>query len=199
MTLIEVDTFGGSDTKFIMNDYRKSKTWKEWWSVKQGDIEPSFRGSIYTRAGTIFEHPILLTIDPEMTLDGQIIHDKYLLRVNYDGYKDGHIYEVKTHKYRFDQPYVVTDDHWQQCQVEMYVYQEKYKSWFLPEFEGLTLVSYALYPDEYHLEPWEIQIDEERIQFHDIAYDKHWIKSEYLPRVKELARALKKRKRPPME
>ena len=80
--------FGASDTKFIMNDNHQSKTWKEWWSVKMGARESSFSGSIYTRAGNLWEHPLLLALDPDMTLDGQIIHDKYLLRVNYDGWKD---------------------------------------------------------------------------------------------------------------
>ena len=188
--------FGASDTKFIMNDNRQSKTWKEWWSVKLGERESSFSGSIYTRAGNLWEHPLLLAVDPGMILDGQIIHDKYLLRVNYDGWKDGIIREAKTHKYYVDKPYTIPEEHWQQVQVEMYVYQEKQKVWFLPPFEGLEIISYALYPDEYYLEPSEIVIDENRIRHHPVKYDKHWIKGEYLPRLKECARALKKGKYP---
>ena len=188
--------FGASDTKFIMNDNHQSKTWKEWWSVKLGSRETSFSGSIYTRAGNLWEHPILLAVDPGMILDGQIIHDKYLLRVNYDGFKDGIIREIKTHKYYADNPYSIPEEHWQQVQVEMYVYQEKYKQWFLPPFEGLEIISYALHPDEYYLEPDEIVIDPERIIHHPVKYDKHWIKAEYLPRLKECSRSLKKGKYP---
>ena len=183
---------GASDTKFIMNDNHQSKTWKEFWSVKMGARESSFSGSIYTRAGNLWEHPILLAVDPGMILDGQIIHNKYLLRVNYDGFKDGIIRECKTHKYYADKPYTIPEEHWQQTQVEMYVYREKYKQWFLPPFEGLEIISYALYPDEYYLEPDEIVIDPDRIIHHPVKPDLHWIKSEYLPRLKICARALRK-------
>lgn len=188
--------FGASDTKFIMNDNHQSKTWKEWWSVKMGAQESSFSGSIYTRAGNLWEHPLLLAVDPDMTLDGQIIYDKYLLRVNYDGWKDGIIREAKTHKYYADKPYIIPEEHWQQVQVEMFVYQEKQKVWFLPPFKGLEIISYALLPDEYYLEPQEIVIDENRIIHHPVKYDRHWIKGEYLPRLKTCARALKKGKFP---
>jgi hypothetical protein len=39
-------------------------------------------------------------------------------------------------------------------------------------------------------------VDPERIILHPVKYDKAWIKGNYLPRLKELARALKKRKSP---
>lgn len=186
--------FGCSDTKFIMMDNWQSKTFSKFWSIKTGEIGTSFAGSKYTRAGNMFEHPLLLAVDPEMVLDGQIIHDKYLLRANYDGYKDGIIREAKTHK--SDHAYEIPTEHWQQVQVEMFVYQEKQKQWFLPPFEGLEIISYALYPDEYWLEPDEIVIDESRIIRHQVKYDKHWIKSEYLPRLKICARALRRGKYP---
>ena len=186
--------FGASDTRFVMADNHNTKTWKQWWQVKMGEVESQFGGNIYTRAGNMFEHDILLAVDPNMVLDGQIIHHRYLLRVNYDGWKNGMIYECKTH--RADKPYTISDEHWQQVQVEMFCYQEKHKQWFLPPFEGLKIVSYALYPDEYYLEPDEIEIDENRILLHTVVYDKAWVKGEYLPRLKELARALKKGKFP---
>ena len=186
--------FGASDTKFIMADNRNTKTWKSWWSVKSGLMEPEFTGSIYTRAGNMFEHHILRAIDPDMTLDGQIIMEKYLLRVNYDGYRDGKIVEIKTHKN--EKEFSMIPAYWQQCQVEMYVYQQMSKKWFLPDFEGLYLVSYALRPDEYYLDEDEIEVDPDRIILHPVEYDKAFIKGEYLPRLKELARALKKGKYP---
>lgn len=184
--------FGGSDCRFIMAANRNTKTWKHWWSTKLGEVEPDFQGSIYTRAGNLYEHGILETIDPEMTLDGQIIYEKYLLRVNYDGYKDGVIYEVKTHK--SEKNFEIIPAYWQQCQVEMFVYKTLAKQWFLPEFKELYLASYALYPDEYYSEPDEVEIDPDRIILHPVRYDKAWIKGEYIPKVRELSKALKKHK-----
>ena len=66
----------------------------------------------------------------------------------------------------------------------------------LPPFKKLYIVSYPLYPDEYYSEWDEIEIDFSRISFHEIKYDKHFIKDEYLPNLKELARCLKKGKIP---
>ena len=186
--------FGASDSRYIMTDNRQTKTWKSWWSTKLGEIEPEFKGSIYTRAGDIYEHHILDAIDPGITKDGQIIIEKYLIRVNYDGYKDGTIYEIKTHKN--DKPFEITTSYWQQCQVEMFVYQQMSKQWFLPDFKELYLASYALAPDEYYCNEDEVEVDPNRIILHPVKFDKHFIKGEYLPRVKELARALRKRKFP---
>lgn len=186
--------FGASDTKYIMAEHRNTKTWKEWWSVKLGKMESSFTGSIYTRAGNLFEHGILQAIDSNMTMDGQIIIDKLLLRVNYDGYTDGTIFEVKTHKN--EKPFEIIPAYWMQCQVEMYVYQKMSEQWFLPEFDELYIASYALRPDEYYLDEEDVTVDPERIILHPIKYDKAWVKGEYLPRLKELARTLKKGKSP---
>ena len=185
---------GASDSKFIMAENRSTKTWKQWWDVKLGEAESGFTGSIYTRAGNLFEHEILDTIDPEITTDGQILLDRYLLRVNYDGYKDGTIFEVKTHKN--EKTFEIIPAYWMQCQVEMYVYQKMSEQWFLPDFDKLYIASYALRPDEYYLERDEVTVDPERIILHPVKYDKAWIKGNYLPRLKELARALKKRKSP---
>lgn len=186
--------FGASDTKYIMAENRRTKTWINFWDVKLGKMESPFQGSIYTRAGDRFEHHILQEINPNMRMDGQIIIEKYLLRTNFDGYCDGIVYEVKTHK--GDKEFQLIPAYWMQAQVEMYVYQTMYKKWFLPEFKKLYVVSYALYPDEYYLEDNEIEIDPDRIIMHEVEYDKAWVKGEYLPRLKELARALKKGKYP---
>lgn len=186
--------FGASDTKFVMAENRNTKTWLRWWETKLGKAEPSFTGSIYTRAGNLYEHHILEAINPDMRMDGQIIIDKLLLRTNYDGYCDGVIYEVKTHK--SDKEFEITPAYLWQCQVEAFCYKEKYKQWFLPEFKKIYIVSYALYPDEYYCEDGEIGIDPDRIIKHEVKYDKHWVKAEYLPRLKELARALRKGRNP---
>ena len=194
--------FGASDTKFVMAKNRRTKTWMNWWDIKVGKTESSFQGNIYTRAGDRFEHHILQAINPNMRMDGQIVMEKYLLRVNFDGYCDSIIYEVKTHKSNeeFEEPTKESKGkylaYWQQCQVEMYIYQEMHKKWFLPEFQGLYLASYALYPDEYYLNEDEVEVDPDRIILHPIVYDKVWIKGEYLPKLRELARALKRKKNP---
>ena len=174
--------FGASETNFIVTANRSSDRWATFWKVKTGEIEPPFKGNIYTRAGNRYEHPILYAIDPGMVVDGQIIMENYRLRVNFDGYKDGLIREVKTHK--SVNPYSLSDEHWMQVQVEMYAYQMKCKEWFLPPFEGLEIISYALNPEEYHCALDEIVIDEARILHHPVKYDAHWIKSEYLPQLK---------------
>lgn len=184
--------FGASDTRFVVSGNRSTKTWRQWWSTKLG-AEAVQIGTRYTEAGNRYEHPILLSINEDMTLDGQIIHEKYKIRVNYDGWHDGTIYEVKTHK--AEKLFEVSTAYWQQAQVEMYVYQEMHQQWFLPPFKKLFIVSYGLNPDDYDL-TGDITVDANRIAYHPVAYDKTWIKGEYIPKVKELARALKKGKFP---
>ena len=185
---------GASDSKYVMAKNRNTKTWDKWWKTKTGEIPSDLTGNVYTRAGTLYEHAILKVIDEDMTLDGQIIYEKYKLRVNYDGYKDGVIYEVKTHRAKNE--FKITNDYWMQCQVEMFVYMTLCSEWFLPDFKGLVLVSYPLHDNEYVDSEEDVEVYEGRIQLQEVAYDKDWIKGEYLPRVKELARALMKGKRP---
>lgn len=186
--------FGGSDSKYVMAKNRSTATWKKWWETKLGHIEGNMFDTIYTRAGTRWEHPILYSIHPDMAVDGQIIMEKYKLRVNYDGWHDGTIYEIKTHK--SSKEFDITSYYWQQCQVEMFVYQSMSEQWFLPKFRELYLVSYALTPDEYYAEEDEISVDKNRLVFHKVKYDKSFIKGEYLPGIRELSKALKKGKYP---
>ena len=185
--------FGGSDCKQIMAKNRSTKTWQKWWDIKLGLEQADQIGNVYTRAGTLYEHAILNAIDEDMTLDGQIIYEKYKLRINYDGYKDGVIFEVKTH--RANKEFKVSKEYWMQCQAQMFVYKELCSEWFLPDFQKLILVSYPLHDDEYVDTEVEVEIDEDRIELQEIPYDKDWIKGEFLPQVKELARALKKGKK----
>lgn len=185
--------FGASDTNRVIAKNRSTKTWKQWWSVKLGLAENEQVNSRAMAAGTMYEHPIIHAMDEDIKTDGQIIYEKYLLRVNYDGWKDGIIFEIKTHK--AEKPFEVTEAYRRQCQVEMYAYQKMQKELELPEFKKLWLVSYGLNEDEYEPEE-KISIDPNRIVYHPVAYDEHWIKGEYLPKLKELARALKKGKFP---
>lgn len=189
--------FGASDVRFIFASNRSTKSWAEWWSEKLGDNTRNF-STIYTRAGTIYEHPILEAIDPDIIPDGQILMERYRLRINYDGYKDGNIVEVKTYKDEdeFEEPTRYSKgkylDYWRQCQVQMFVYQKMADEWFLPPFESLHLAAYPLHVDEYYADEDDVTVDPNRIQFYEIRYDKDFIKTEFIPRIKELSRELTK-------
>jgi hypothetical protein len=186
--------FGASDTRFVMMKNRHTKSWKEFWEVKLAHLHADPINTIYTHAGTIYEHHILRAIDKDIEFDGQLKYEKYLIRINYDGWKNGTIYEVKTHK--AEKPFEISANYWQQCQVEMFVYQKMAEEAGLPKFNKLWLVSYGLFPDEYYLDELEIEIDTSRIMFHPVVYDKGWVKTYYVPRVKELSRALRRGKFP---
>ena len=193
-TLDRSGYFGASDCKYVMANNHDTASWKRWWDVKLGNMEADQFRTKEIEAGNKYEHPILLAINEDMFMDGQIIHDKYSIRVNYDGFFNGTIYEIKTH--HAENEFEISTAYWQQCQVEMFVYKEKYKQWFLPPFESLYLVSYGLNPDEYDV-PWDrVEVDPNRMKYHPVKFDKAWIKGEYLPKVRELARALKKGKFP---
>lgn len=178
----------------VLAKNRRTKSWKQWWAVKLGEQQPDFRGSIYTEAGNRHEHPLLLSINEKMGLDRQIRVEKLLLRVNYDGDHGGTIYEAKTHK--AEKEFEVTKAYWRQAQVEMYAYQKMQEALGLPAFRRLYIVSYALFPDEYYRGDGEAEIDFPRVKFHEIKPDRHFIKDEYLPALKGLARALRKGKFP---
>ena len=184
--------FGASDTSMVIADNRQTKTWRQWWLVKLGEMESTFSGSIYTEAGNKYEHKILKAISEEITLDRQIIIEKLKLRVNYDGDLDGTIYEIKTHKAEKD--FEISKQYWRQAQVEMYAYKAMEKELKLPPFKKLYIVSYPLYPDEYYTHREDIGIDMKRVKFNPIKYDKQFVKGEYMPKLKECARALKKGK-----
>lgn len=184
--------FGASDTSMVINQNYSTKTFKQWWAVKLGEQEPDFKGSAYTDAGNKYEHPILRTINENMVLDRQICIEKFLLRVNYDGDFNGTLYEVKSH--RSDKEFKITKPYWRQSQVEIYAYKMMQEELKLPPFKRLYIVSYGLYPDEYYKDYDEVEIDFSRIKFHEIKYDKHFIKDEYLPCLKEKARTLRKGK-----
>lgn len=182
--------FGASDTNMVLSTKYNTKTFKQWWAVKLGEQESDFKGSMYTDAGNKYEHPILLAINENMNLDRQIKIEKHLLRVNYDGDFNGTLYEVKTHK--SDKVYEISTTHWRQTQVEIYAYKTMAEELGLPPFKRLYIVSYALYPDEYYCE--QADVDFSRVKFHEVKYDKSFIKGEYLPELKQKARALKKGK-----
>lgn len=191
--------FGASDTAKVLSKNRSSMTWQNWWNVKLGIEESDFKGNIFTEAGNKYEHSILTAISKEVNFDRQVILEDLKLRVNYDGDLDGTIYEIKTH--RADKNFEITNAIYGQCQVQMYTWQEAVKKELLdqdgnalPELKKLYVVSYPLMPDEYSRDVENIEIELSRLKFKEVKYDKHFIKADYLPNLKELARALKKGK-----
>lgn len=174
---------GASDTRYLFMK-PDTKTYMNWWAVKQGKLESNFGGSIYTDFGSRAEHPIMDKVEPLMVTDVQLLNTDLRLRINYDGMYDGNIYEIKT--FKGDKNFEINKGYWYQAQVEMFMYQEYYT-----DFKELNIVAYKVLPDEYYQEN-EIVIDESRLEYHKVDYDRHWIKEEYLPRVKPLAKSLKK-------
>lgn len=173
--------FGASDSKFVMAKRRDTKSWLEWWNEKLGYSQREIHTEAMA-AGTAWEHKILDAVNPAIRKDHQIVIEKYRLRVNYDGDLDGTIYEVKTHN--FLKEFKVTNPYWMQCQVEMYAMKTK----------KLYIVAYGLIAEEY--KDYSLPVDDKRIDFHRVEYDKDWINNEYLPRLKELCRALRKGRMP---
>ena len=169
--------FGASDTRFVVAKRRDTKSWLTWWNEKLGyQVQ-----DIHTQAmdaGTAWEHKILDAVDPAIRKDHQITIEKYRLRVNYDGDKDGTIYEIKTHN--FLKEFKVTRPYWMQAQVEMYAMKT----------DKLYIVAYGLIDEEY--KDYSGKVDDGRMKFYPVEYDKHWIQNEYLPKLKELSRALRK-------
>ena len=184
--------FGASDTKYIMRDNRDTKSWQEFWDEKCGRIAKDIE-TIGTNTGTVFEHPILDAIDGGITKDRQILLRDMRLRVNYDGDKDGIIYEVKTHK--AEKPFLTKNALYQfipkhifgQVQVQMYAWKTAHEQGVdVPEFKKLYVVEYPLYAEDYDGDP---EVDFKRIKFHKIKYDKGFIKM-YLKNLEPLAERL---------
>lgn len=178
--------FGASDTYNVMADNRDTKTWQNFWYEKLG-AKSTFTGNEYTRAGTRYEHPILEAIDEHMVMDGQLIIEDLKVRVNYDGWKDGIIYEVKTYDPKHE--FRITDKYWMQVQVEMFVYKELAEEWFLPPFQKLYICSYPL--TEADRDAAEPHVDPNKINYEEVKYDEKFI-AKYKRRVKRLARKLRK-------
>lgn len=173
--------FGASDSSYVIAKNRKTKSWHNWWLEKLGLHQNNFSNK-FTKAGNAWEHKILDAVNPKIRKDHQIVIDKYRLRINYDGDLDGVIYEVKTHD--FNKEFKVTKQYWRQAQVEMYAMKTK----------KLYIVAYGLIEEEY--KNFFLPVDESRIKFIPVEYDKNWIQNEYLPKLKELCRALRKGKFP---
>lgn len=162
--------FGASDSEKIITPNHNTETWKKWWRVKCGLEESDFKGNKYTAAGTRFEHPILECFDKGINEDRQLKIEELRLRVNYDGDKNGVIYEVKTHK--IDRPFEMTPYIEAQVQTQMYVWKE-----CMEEFNGLYVLSYGLTEEDYmNKEPTADDVDFDRIKVHKVKYKRRYIK-----------------------
>lgn len=195
---------GGSDTRYVMAKNKNTKTWLRWFSIKCGIDDSMFAGNEATRLGTVYEHPILMAVNPLVNLDRQLIVPKYNLRVNYDGDYDGTIYEVKTH--RADKPFEISSAYYGQAQAEMFCWKqylkdsERYQDYHtrehIEEFNEMYIVSYALDVEEYskvdayERGELEIKIDQSKIKFHKVKYDKGFV-SQYKPRLRKLAQLIR--------
>ena len=163
---------GASDTAMVMGNWR-TPTWHKWWAIKLGIV----RKDLTTRAmlaGTYYEHPILDALGVRKR-DRQIRIRRLRLRVNLDG-EDRRIHEVKTYG---KETFKVTKAYWQQAQVEMFAARKP-----------LCINAYRLTEAEYG--NFFLPIDPERLSEHPVDYDPRWIREEYLPRLRILAKALKK-------
>lgn len=174
--------FGASDASYIVGNI-KTVSWRKWWLTKLGLTEQDFTNQAM-RAGTAFEHRILDTI-PGVRKDHQILLPKLHLRVNYDGDRNGVIYEVKTHQ--SNKPFKVTAGYWRQAQVELFAMGTR----------ELYLVSYGLTEADYH--NYFAEIDLARLRFYKVEYDEDWIENVFLPRLKWLGRYLESGRMPAWE
>jgi len=187
---------GGSDIdKFVLAQNTETKTWQKWWATKCGLSDPEFYGSSATRTGTALEHSILKTWDEDVVWDGQIIYPDLMLRINYDGWHDGILYEVKCHR-------ITTNWSWErykgQVITQAWVYEQMAEEMNLPPFKEIHILEYAFTPEEegtlYNEEEAEngdIYIDSGRIIDIPVKYKSRNFK-EIKSRLRPLAKQLKK-------
>lgn len=163
---------GASDTARVMGSW-DTKTFELFWREKLGLYHR--KGVTHAMAaGTAYEGRILDALGISRR-DRQIRIPKYRLRVNLDG-EDAVIHEVKTYG---KDTFKVSRAYWQQAQVEMFAAQKP-----------LVIDAYRLEPEDYG--NWFRSIDPQRLSRWPVAYDPRWIEKEYLPRLKVLAKCLKK-------
>ena len=177
--------FGASDSYKVMGN-QSTESWQKWWRVKQGLEMPEFHGNEYTYAGQMYEHPILEAFDKDIVKDRQLFLEDLRLRVNYDGDKNGVIYEVKTHK--IENPFVITPYIYAQCQTQMYVWKEIN----LTPFINLYVLSYGLSAGERQV---FAPVDPDRIKVHKVKYDKGHVKR-FLKALKPLVERLDEMRKP---
>jgi len=200
--------FGASDAKHIFAQSDSTKSWRDWWDIKTGRIANKFTGNIFTKAGNTYEHSILLSWCPFITMDRQILIPSLRLRVNLDGNLPDTIVEVKTHQ--IDKPFEITDGYYYQAQLQMLAWKMETYIRFKdcegcpalkpknPPLKRHIILSYGLYPDEYYvdytkgeIENGTIKIDVDRIVEHEIKPSKS-VQRRARKTLKRLSRKLRK-------
>lgn len=177
--------FGASDTATIMGNW-ETKTFAKWWLSKLGLAQNTYH-SIAMDTGNIMEHAIIDEVARQtgyrIRKGRRPLYSPLLrLRVNYDGLCSQCVVEIKTAKRMFE---TVPKNYWQQCQVLMYRTRR----------ERCELWAYEVTEDDYAA-PYFARIDPARLRRFTIAYDPAWIQNDYLPRLRVLARALRRREFP---
>ena len=168
---------GASDTYALMSSW-DSKTFAAFLSEKLGYPKQTARTRVMY-AGTFWEGRVLTTLGV-LRRDRQIRRRRLCLRVNLDGEDKYTVTEVKTHQ---DDLFKVSRKYWMQAQVEMYATRKK-----------LRIAAYRLLPED--LDNYYAPFDEKRLTVHAVTYDEQWIREEYLPRLRVVARCIKKRRWP---
>lgn len=165
--------FGASDTARIMGRW-DTPSFARWWLVKLGLRRENFK-TLEMETGTAYEHPILRCLGVPV-LDRQIKIRRLRLRVNLDGEDRVSVTEVKTYG---RPPFQVSRPYWMQAQAEMYAAKKP-----------LRIAAYRLEAEDYR--NWFRPIDTARLSFHPVEYEESWVEWEYLPRLKHLAKCLRK-------
>lgn len=166
--------FGASDSSMIMGNWN-TESFRKWWAVKLGAITTPGWTTPEMQAGTYHEHAILSAIGIRRT-DRQIRIRRFRLRVNLDGEDRDTVYEVKT---TGKSAFKLSKAYWMQTQVEMWATHKQ-----------CVVITYRLTEEDYR--NYFLPIDPDRVGKIPVAYDAEWIRDQYLPRVKFLARCLRK-------
>lgn len=159
----------------------ETATFSQFWGIKLGLIVGGYNSKAM-QLGNLLEHQIIDKIS-EITerriRKGRFpVYRRHKLRANYDGLARDTVIEVKTSEKGFGK---VPKNYWMQCQVLMYAKRRK----------RCELWLYRVTDDDYR-NPYFAEIDVERLAKFDIAYDAEWIANTYLPRIRYLARCLKR-------
>ena len=171
---------GASDVRYVMGSWQ-GKTFENWWLEKLGLRCNGYRNR-YMEAGNAWEHRILQSLNiPGMEMDNQFIREELKLRVNLDGNTPDKIYEVKT--YRLKNGYKPQKWHLLQVQVQM-LGSGIHKGEIL--YYGLREQDYACVG----------KVDPGRLTRVSVVFDPAWLDQCYLPRHRELVRAMLGREYP---
>ena len=171
---------GASDVRYVMGRWQ-GKTFENWWMEKLG-IRCKGYCNRFMEAGNAWEHRILESLHiPGMELDRQFIREELKLRVNLDGNTRDKIYEVKT--YRLKNGFKPTKWHIWQVQVQMLGSGIR---------EG-EILYYGLREQDYACVGL---VDPNRLHRVPVAFDPAWLNHCYLPRHRELVRAMLGREYP---